>query len=180
MVTNVFVLCTGRCGSMTLARAFGHMTNWTSGHETRTGDWQHRFDYPANHIEVDHRLTWFLGTLDRLFDHETTLWVHLTRNPDLVAASWAARDRPGSQRVTWTDVALFRVARPDPQATARLMVDTVTDNIRLFLRGKPHTLHIPIEDPHAPFDQLWETVGAAGDRQAAHRTLDEVHNRRRR
>ena len=32
---NVFVLCAGRCGSMTVARAFGHATNFTAGHETR-------------------------------------------------------------------------------------------------------------------------------------------------
>jgi hypothetical protein len=34
---NVFVLCTGRCGSTTFARACRHMTNYGVGHESRIG-----------------------------------------------------------------------------------------------------------------------------------------------
>ena len=32
---NVFILCTGRCGSLTFTRACGHMTNFTTAHESR-------------------------------------------------------------------------------------------------------------------------------------------------
>ena len=51
---NVFVLCTGRCGSTSFERACRHATNWTSGHETRShllgAD---RLAYPDRHIEAD-------------------------------------------------------------------------------------------------------------------------------
>lgn len=34
---NVFVLCTGRCGSVTFVEACKHVTNYTSAHESRAG-----------------------------------------------------------------------------------------------------------------------------------------------
>ncbi|GGA66833.1 hypothetical protein GCM10011521_01190 [Arenimonas soli] len=32
---NVFVLCTGRCGSVSFARASAYLTNYTAGQESR-------------------------------------------------------------------------------------------------------------------------------------------------
>ena len=82
---NVFVLCTGRCGSTTLVEACGHLSNWTSGHETRT----HllgpaRLAYPDGHIEADNRLSWLLGRLDEAFG-DRAAYVHLTRDPEAVS-----------------------------------------------------------------------------------------------
>jgi hypothetical protein len=65
---GVFVLCTGRSGSLTYIRACSHITNYTAGHETgsrKLGD--DRFSYPDNHIEADNRLSWFPGTLEELY-----------------------------------------------------------------------------------------------------------------
>ncbi|MHC4834220.1 MAG: hypothetical protein ACYTFH_10095, partial [Planctomycetota bacterium] len=59
---NVFILSTGRAGSMSFERACSHITNYSAGHETRSGFLgQRRFDYPQNHIESDNRLAWLLG-----------------------------------------------------------------------------------------------------------------------
>ena len=88
---RVFVLCTGRCGSVTFATACNHITNFTSGNETT---WGHvglnHLAYAQNHIEVDNRLSWMLGSLEQQFA-EDTFFVHLTRNPELVALSHARR-----------------------------------------------------------------------------------------
>ena len=61
---NVFVLCTGRCGSVTLYKICKHIQNFTSGHESRK---KLDFKYQENHIEIDNRLSWFLGRLDDKF-----------------------------------------------------------------------------------------------------------------
>lgn len=67
MFSNVFVLCTGRCGSTTLfAQACQHIENYTASHESKIfllGD--KRLEYSQNHIEVDNRLSWFLGSLEK-------------------------------------------------------------------------------------------------------------------
>lgn len=59
---NVFVLNTGRCGSMTFTKACSHIANYTSAHESRCGYLgKSRFDYPENDVEVDNRLSWVAG-----------------------------------------------------------------------------------------------------------------------
>ena len=67
---NIFVLSIGRCGTET----FTHISNYTVAHESRrpklnTGNTfiRHSFDYEDNHIEVDNRLSCFLGTLDKKY-----------------------------------------------------------------------------------------------------------------
>lgn len=180
---HVFVLCTGRCGSQTVARACGHIANWTSGHESRTDRLRGRLNYPDRHIEVDNRLAWLLGQLPARFDDDTTLYVHLRRNPDQVAESYSRRFHVKAGIMPAFGAGIIRgrseVAPKDRLQAARLFTSTVEANIVEFLRHRPHTLTMHIEQPHEPFDQLWEAIGATGDRDAAHRTLDKVHNARR-
>jgi len=64
---HVFVLCTGRCGSVSFAKACGHFTNYTAGHDTNRQPGPARLDYSARHIEIDNRLAWFLGGLDERY-----------------------------------------------------------------------------------------------------------------
>ena len=90
---RVFVLNTGRCGSMTTIKACEHLTNYTAGHETRTGAiGDRRLDYPDRHVEADNRLSWFLGILGERFG-DGPLYVHLRRDPEEVAASFLRRWR---------------------------------------------------------------------------------------
>jgi hypothetical protein len=63
---NVFVLNTGRCGSVTFIEACRHIRNYSAAHESRaTLIGEQRLAYAANHIETDNRLCWFLGRLDK-------------------------------------------------------------------------------------------------------------------
>jgi hypothetical protein len=57
---NVFILGTGRCGTLTISRAFEHATNFTSAHESASPS-LYLMDYPKDHIETDNRLAWMLG-----------------------------------------------------------------------------------------------------------------------
>ena len=177
--TNIFVLCTGRCGSMTLARACDHITNYTSAHEGRTHALgADRLAYPARHIEIDNRLSWFLGRLDRTFG-DNAAYVHLIRDPDDVARSYAGRSNQGILRAYRTAI-VSRAARRNPKARvidfSRDYVDTVTENLTTFLRDKTHVMVIRLETLGPDFDRFIDWIGATGDLDAAQAELLVRHN----
>jgi hypothetical protein len=176
---NIFVLCTGRCGSMTLARACAHLTNRTSAHESRT----HllgpaRLAYPPRHIEIDNRLSWHLGRLDRVWG-DRAAYVHLTRDPEEVARSFAARAHQGILRAYRIDI-IHRARNKNRQASvldfARDYVETVTDNIRFFLRDKTHVLPMTLETMDEDFETFLGWSAATGDFAAARADLAIRHN----
>lgn len=177
--STVIVLCTGRCGSMTLSKACGHFTNFSAGHETRTHlTGPDRFDFGENRVEIDNRLAWFLGRLDAAWG-DRAAYVHLSRDAEAVAASFAARAHQGILKAYRQDLlARARVrARGVPMIEfCRDYVDTVTRNIELFLRDKPHVLLMRLETMEADFDRLVDWIGAEGDLEAARAELGVVHN----
>jgi hypothetical protein len=176
---NIFVLCTGRCGSMTLAKACAHLTDRTSAHESRT----HllgpaRLAYPPRHIEIDNRLSWILGRLDRDWG-DRAAYVHLTRNPEEIARSYAARGQHGIMRAYRTGI-VYRAQKLTPGVPmidfARDYVDTVTENIRLFLRDKSHVMTMALESLATDFDRFVAWSGSTGDLDAARAQLAIQHN----
>jgi hypothetical protein len=46
-------------------------------------------------------------------------------------------------------------------------VDTVTQNISMFLADKPHVLTVQLERARADFRQFWHWIEASGDFEAA-------------
>lgn len=177
---RVFVLCTGRCGSLTFAAACRHSTSHTAGHETRAHLLDGRLNYPARHIEVDNRLAWHLGELDRRYGDDA-VYVHLTRDQEAVARSYARRFhiRAGIMPAYASGIIRARLLPQtdgDRLAAARNYVDTVTANIQHFLRDKPLVVHVPIESPADGFARMWQMAGATGDQAAALSALTERHN----
>lgn len=177
---NVFVLCTGRCGSTTFVRAAHHIANWTSGHETRShllgAD---RLAYPRFHIEADNRLSWMLGRLDAEFGPNAA-YVHLTRDPEAVAQSYAKRVEYGIMHAYYHGI-VFPAPDQDEYARpvidhARDMVATVTANIDSFLRGKPHVMRMRLEDAQSEFPMFWNWIGAEGDLDRAMQEWSIRHN----
>jgi hypothetical protein len=163
---NVFVLCTGRCGSTTFVAACRHMTNFTSGHESRVGKiGRDRLDYPAGHIEADHRLAFQLGRLEERFGDRAS-YVHLTRDLDATAASWAERFTIGTMMSSYRRGMLGNeaVSRRD---SALEMVETATANIEHFLKGKSRVLTVRLESAEQDFARFWEWVGAHGSLELA-------------
>ena len=176
---NVFVLCTGRCGSMSLSRACAHLDNWTVDHESRThAVGAARLDYPPGHIEIDNRLAWFLGRMERRWG-DAAAYVHLTREPEAVAESFAARAHQGILRAYRTDI----LARSRNRARSRPLiedcrdyVDTVTANIEHFLVNKTNTLSMTLETLADDFEVFLGWIGATGDLDAARAEIRTRHN----
>ena len=189
-INNVFVLSTGRCGSLTFARACEHFTNYTSGHETLAVGviGAARFDYPERHIESDKRLTWFLGQLAARFDDETTFYVHLQRDPEAVARSylrrWNSTHRSGIARVYGRE--LLMCARPEsfrsrewPEdqrlEVCRSYVETANSTIRLFLQGRTW-MPVMLENVGEDFPRFIDRIGAEGNLEAAIAEWAVKHN----
>ena len=177
---NVFVLSTGRCGSTTFARACSHMTNFGAAHESRSHllGAEH-FEYPHNHIEVDNRLSWFLGMLARYYGDDA-YYVYLRRNREATARSFV-------ERWDW-DVSIVRAYGEQILTRRRIgveerynialdLVDTVDANIQEFLVDKTKKVEIWMENPVASFLTFWDDIGAKGDRDAAVGEWAVMHNR---
>lgn len=191
---NVFVLCTGRCGSTTFAKACNHFTNFTSGHHSRSHYLgKERVQYPDNHIEVDNRLSWFLGRLEQQYGNNA-YYVHLTRDSDAVARSLSKRvnwpsgiarayrdgiiiNGPERSAARGLDAPKGRKRQP-PEAheAMRDYVQTVTENIELFLRDKQNVMRICLEDIKSAFPQFCDWIAAEGHLASAMKEWDEMHN----
>jgi hypothetical protein len=171
---HVFVLCTGRCGSVTFAKACKHFTNYTAGHETNRHSGPARLDYPEGHIEVDNRLAWFLGGLEERYGDDAC-YVHLLRDEEQVAASYDRRWNHGTSLVRGFDEGICMHREPGPEA-ARDLAATVNANIRAFLRNKPHVITGDIDDVRSWFPRFASAIGAAGDVDAALAEFEHRHN----
>jgi hypothetical protein len=173
---NVFVLTTGRSGSLTFAEACRHITNYTTGHETRVGlVGAGRLDYPDRHIEVDNRLAWFLGRMEAAFG-DSAVYVHLRRDAEATAASHVKRwNKPAMQ--SYRKGILWDVD-PDTDRLdlARDLTLTMNTNIEYYLRDKTRAMRIDIETAGASFPGFWERIGAEGDLDAALRELQVHHH----
>ena len=173
---NVFILNAGRSGSQTFARACDHITNFSSAHESRSGLLgDAHFDYPDNHIESDNRLSWMLGRLDRKYG-DGAFYVHLTREPALVAASWAKRSYTGMMNAYRYAILWHCPKDATPVAIALDYCDTVTENIRLFLRDKRNWMDFRLEEGQERFPEFWRRIGAEGSLAAALAEFDVKHN----
>ena len=160
---NVFVLCTGRCGSVTFAKACSHITNFTSAHESRVsrlGD--DRLAFPDRHIEIDNRLSWFLGRLEEKYG-DNAVYVHLIRDPEATAQSFNRRWHLRSSIMRAYAEQICMTSPKDPLAMCRDYVATVNSNIRAFMRGKSRVCTIYMESAATEFPEFWTLIEAEGD-----------------
>lgn len=165
---RVFVLCTGRCGSTTFAKACSHITNYTVAHESNmTTLGKERIIYPDNHIEIDNRLSWFLGRLQKTYGDEA-FYLHLRRDPKATARSYANR--------LWLGYLMHAYARGiyvgleddlDNLKVATDLCETITANIELFLKDKSKRMELWIEQASEQFTTFWRAIAAEGNLQAA-------------
>lgn len=174
---NVFILCTGRCGSTTFIEACRHISNFSAAHESRThllgSD---RLDYPSDHIEADNRLSWLLGRLDRKFGREA-FYVHLTRDTQKTAASYVKRyHRRIMKAYRGGGIIMGLSEEADPMAVALDYCDTVNSNIEAFLKDKPQQMHFLLEQAKRDFPVFCERIGAEVDLPRALAEFDVLHN----
>jgi len=172
---NVFVLCTGRCASMTFARAAAHLTNYTAGHESRAGRLGlERVAFAADHVEVDNRLTWFLGRLEAAYPFGS--YVHLRRDREETARSFLARYDSGIIGAYRRSVLMGLPEDAEPIEVCRDYVDTVTAQIERFLRDKPHWMEVRVENARADFAEFWQRIEGQGDLAGALHEWDVRYN----
>jgi hypothetical protein len=165
---NVFVLCTGRCGSQTFIKACSHLSNYSSAHESRMSLLgSERLDYPRNHIEADNRLSWLLGRLDRVYADEA-FYVHLTRDVQAVAASYVRRYGSGIMQAYRDPGIIMGLSKDtDPAVVATDYCATVNSNIELFLKDKSKQMKFRLESAQQDFPVFCDRIGATGDLAAA-------------
>ncbi len=164
---NVFVLTTGRTGSLTFIQACRHIRNFTAGHESRLHlAGPARLDYPPRHIEADNRLAWYLGRLEQRYGAHAW-YVHLRRDRLATAESFARRADFGILKAWREGVLLGGEAHYSPLDYALDYVDTVEANLERFLRDKPRRLELWLERAQEDFVRFWDWIDAEGDLTAA-------------
>lgn len=166
---NIFVLCTGRCGSTTFARACQHIENYSVGHESRVSCvTDGRFNYPDNHIEVDNRLTWFLGRLEEIYGDEA-FYVHLLRDQTETAKSFTNRYDGGIIKAYRDGILCggWRDIEDDPMDICQHYCETVNSNIRRFLENKSRCMKFSLKTAKSDFHRFWRQIDASGDVEAA-------------
>ena len=178
---NVFVLCTGRNGSVTFIKACENIDNFTAGHETRSRViGKDALDYPENHIEADNRLSWNLGNLDNEYG-DTAFYVHLKRDRDKTAKSFYNRfNYRGSIVKSFSEG--IKITPPellDKEGKLNVCynyIDVVTANIEHFLADKSHKMEMNIENIETDFKLFWDRVNAQGDINIALKEFSIQHN----
>ena len=174
---NVFILCTGRCGSTTFIKACEHITNYSSAHESNKAFiGQQRFRYPEKHIEADNRLAWFLGRLDEAYGDDA-FYIHLTRNRDDTASSYAVRHHSKNIITAYrTGILMDCPSYVRPLDICLDFYDTVNSNITCFLSNKTKRMPFRLEHAKKDFQVFWDRIGAEGDLAAALSEWDVSHN----
>lgn len=172
---NVFVLCTGRSGSVAFSKACEAITNFSAAHESNWGKvGKARLTYPDNHIEIDNRLSWFLGRLDKRYGDDA-FYVHLIRNKEDTAKSFDKRWH-GPQAIIRAYAAAILTTEDKTRDVCRDYWETVNANIRLFLKDKSNTMKIHLEEIEEQFPTFWEAIGAEGNLDQAVQILRTPHN----
>jgi hypothetical protein len=85
---RVFVLGTGRCGTVTFSKAGQHFSNYTCSHESKSQ--KNDLVYADGHIEVDPHLFWHLPNL--IEKYTDAMFVHLDRNKHACVKSLGKRN----------------------------------------------------------------------------------------
>lgn len=178
---RVFVLGTGRCGTMTFSKACGHITNYTSGHETHRLHPERFPHYPDNHIEVDAHLAWMLGDLALLpIAHRDgqVRFFSLYRNIEDTAKSFLPR--PNARALA---TAIFQLHRECTIEDMRRLVQLIAQNINYFL-SKQKTMRFVmrgwINEAYKWWPEFWDWIGAEGDMEAGRAEFKIRYNARRR
>jgi len=173
---NVFVLTSGRTGSMSFINACKHITNYSCGHESRTSHFEKdKFNYPLDHIESDNRLSWFLGDLDKKYGNDA-IYVVLKREMEPTAKSLFKRLKtPTSIIKSFSSGILktptYKLKNNQLEEVSRLYYTSLYANIELFLKDKTQKMEIDLEDIDNGFEKFWKLIGAEGRFDSALETL---------
>uniref|UniRef100_A0A6M3XK25 Uncharacterized protein n=1 Tax=viral metagenome TaxID=1070528 RepID=A0A6M3XK25_9ZZZZ len=168
---RVFVVGTGRCGTVTFSKAAGHATNYTVGHESNTGAWAKigDWDYPDNHIEVSSHLIIAIPILRKRYPQAK--WVHLIREREACVNS-LARLRPAMRAFAYV---FYQQASPNERDAAGAVYDTSNALCRALLPPYP-TFTLQLEYSREHWLSCWHFMGCEGDFKASLAEWDVKYN----
>jgi hypothetical protein len=183
---RAFVIGTGRCGTQTFSMACKHITNYTSGHETHTGQIGD-LDYPDGHIEVDHHLGWATPLLvEKYPPGPDTLYVHLLRDREACVASWSRRQSMDH----FSRLCCFAKSAASMPEKRRLAAEYYVSMMTSIIESSLHTprqhsgfavcgsvMTGYIENLADWFPEFWRLLCAEGDRVAALAECGKRYNR---
>ncbi|MDD5036847.1 MAG: hypothetical protein PHE55_19135 [Methylococcaceae bacterium] len=135
-----------------------------------------RVVYPDNHVEVDNRLSWFLGRLDREYGDDAR-YVHLRRERLPTALSYSKRNELGY--IMFAYARGIYVGLEDELDFVEVGLDyydTVNANIEAFLQNKSKCMDFALENAKDDFRQFWDWIEAEGDLDSALAEWDQAHN----
>lgn len=176
---NIFILTSGRAGSVTFIKACQHIKNYSSSHESRSRFiGAARMQYPKNHIEADNRLSWLLGRLDKEYGNNA-FYVYLKRDSQAVANSYLNR-----YYYPWSIIYSYRegiimggLEDANPSEICIDYCNTINSNIDLFLRDKTNKMVFNLENAKQDFQLFWEAIDAVGDFDSALMEWDKSYNK---
>jgi hypothetical protein len=161
---------------MTFAAACAHITNYSAAHESRSGlVGDERVAYPQRHIEIDNRLAWFLGRLERSYGDDA-FYVHLRRDDRATAQSFLQRYDTGIIHAYRSQIIMNVDVAADPMQLCLDYCRTVNENIDAFLSTKSNKMLFQLENADRDFQVFWDRVGAQGDFSMATREWSSKRN----
>jgi hypothetical protein len=161
---RVFVIGTGRCGTVTFSKACKHIKNFTSGHETTThGKAGNNFEFPDNHIEVDPRLSYFVPILREKYPD--ALFIHLQRERKDCIHSL-------SKRGSLINYGTFHlgIAEHNIKYLAEVYYDSTIKMLESYIFIDQHVfknkfIHIWLHDIEKGFVRMCKIIGAEYDKE---------------
>lgn len=172
---RVFVVGTGRCGTVSFREACRYIENYTSGHETIS----HELEYPDQYIEVNPHFHARLHTL--IYKYPDALWVHLIRRYDVCVESLAAMD-DGQVMLSLGRMYPSIYPAHDALEIASLFYHDINLRINRSLCSMvspDRRMAIHLETVKHQWKTFWDWIHAEGDYQASLASWDTPHNIRR-
>lgn len=178
---RVFVVGTGRCGTVTFSKACRHISNYTSAHERMAQQpaVANRLKIPDNHIEVDPHLFYYLASI--IQKYPDALFIHLTRDVDKVTRSQIRRPSTRTRGIgPLVSVCLqqnyWKMNDSHRREAIKFLVSSTIDNIRAILKTADNVAEVCIDDLHEWFPSFWKSIDAEGDLERAVAECKIKHN----
>lgn len=171
-MTRVFIVCTGRCGSVSFREACRYATNYRTGHESHCGF----LEYPDQWIEVNNHLRCVIPHMANKYPD--ALWVHLIREPKGCIRS-LERMNDGAHMRAYQ--ALYPSVMPSHNlgdvAYRYYWAENDAINVQLTaLVANPQRRVMRLESIKDEWADFWQWIGAEGDDQASLAAWDVRRN----
>jgi len=151
---RVFITGTGRCGTVSIATAFKHATNYKVTHELKNP----KLEFPDNSIAVNPQ---FRVRLDLPLIYPNALFIRMNRSFDKTAMSYANLDS-GNYINKWRDF-YDKILTENPLDNARILVTQMNIQLDRFFELCKNKEIVNLENIKVDFVKIWNIIGAKGN-----------------